>query len=107
MFIKYCEKVVEKIVSHLYTFDKADDILKPDKLHPIVFPNPTNGKFTVKSDSEGFTDVTVFDIFGNEMVRKRFVGSVEIDASNWAAGVYVVNYGVPIRLGKVVKLVKF
>ena len=42
MFIKYCEKVVEKIVNHLYTFDKADDILKPDKLHPIVFPNPTN-----------------------------------------------------------------
>ena len=72
-----------------------------------IFPNPTNGRFAVKSDSEGFTDVTVFDVFGNEMVRKRFVGSVEIDASNWAAGVYVVNYGAPIRLGKVVKLVKF
>ena len=42
IFVKYCEKVVEKIVSHLYTFDKADDILIPDKLHPIVFPNPSN-----------------------------------------------------------------
>jgi len=42
MFVKYCEKVVEKIVGHLYTFDKADDILKPGKLHPIVFPNPSN-----------------------------------------------------------------
>ena len=41
-FVKYCEKVVEKIVSNLYSFDKADDILKPGKLHPIVFPNPTN-----------------------------------------------------------------
>ena len=71
-----------------------------------IFPNPTNGKFTVKSDSNGFADVIVFDVFGNEMVRKRFVGSVEIDASDWAAGVYVVNYGTPIRLGKVVKLVK-
>ena len=42
MFIKYCEKVVEKIVAHLYSFDKADDILKQGKLHPIVFPNPSN-----------------------------------------------------------------
>ena len=42
MFVKYCEKVVEKIVGHLYTFDKADDILTPGKLHPIVFPNPSN-----------------------------------------------------------------
>lgn len=81
--------------------------LEMPEIESGVFPNPTNGKFAVKSDSEGFTDVTVFDIFGNEMVRKRFVGSVEIDASNWAAGVYVVNYGAPIRLGKVVKLVKF
>ena len=57
MFIKYCEKVVEKIVSHLYTFDKADDILKPNKLHPIVFPNPTN--FTqISNNNEDKIDET-------------------------------------------------
>ena len=42
LFVKYCEKVVEKIVYHLGTFDKAEDILKAGKLHPIVFPNPCN-----------------------------------------------------------------
>ena len=42
LFVKYCEKVVEKIVYHLGTFDKAEDILKNGKLHPIVFPNPCN-----------------------------------------------------------------
>ena len=68
MFIKYCEKVVEKIVSHLYTFDKADDILKPDKLHPIVFPNPTN--FTqIINDNEDKIDessepVLLYSIWG-------------------------------------------
>ena len=76
------------------------------ELEAGVFPNPTDGKFTVKSDSEGFTDVTVYDVFGNEMLGKRFVGSVEIDASRWASGVYVVNFGRPVKMGKVVKLVK-
>ena len=68
MFIKYCEKVVEKIVSHLYTFDKADDILKPNKLHPIVFPNPTN--FTQISNNnedkidEASEPVLLYSIWG-------------------------------------------
>jgi len=71
-----------------------------------IFPNPTDGKFTVKSDSEGFTDAVVFDVYGNEMAKVRFMNSVEIDASDWASGVYVVHYGTPVRMGKVVKLTK-
>ena len=71
-----------------------------------IFPNPTDGKFTVKSDSEGFTDAVVFDVYGNEITRVRFMKSVEIDASDWASGVYVVYYGTPVRMGKVVKLTK-
>ena len=42
LFVKYCEKVVEKIVYHLGTFENPEDILKTGKLHPIVFPNPSN-----------------------------------------------------------------
>ena len=71
-----------------------------------VYPNPVFDKFTVNSDSEGFTDVVVFDVYGNEMVKVRFIDSVEIDASHWPSGVYMVNYGEPSRLGHVVKLVK-
>ena len=76
------------------------------EIEPGIFPNPTEGKFTVKSDKEGFTDVVVFDVYGNIMISKRFQNSVEIDASSWASGVYVVHYGMPVRLGKVVKLTK-
>ena len=58
MFIKYCEKVVEKIVSNLYTFDKADDILKPGKLHPIVFPNPTNFTQIINNNDDKIDEST-------------------------------------------------
>jgi N-acetyl-anhydromuramyl-L-alanine amidase AmpD len=76
-------------------------------MESCVTPNPTNGKFKVQSDSEGFTDVVVYDLYGNQMTPViRFVKSVEIDASTWPTGVYVVNYGSPVTMGKVVRLVK-
>ncbi len=72
-----------------------------------LYPNPTHGKFTICSESEGFTDVSVYDLYGNQMVPNiRFVKSVEIDASAWPSGVYIVNYGSPVTMGKMVKLVK-
>lgn len=72
-----------------------------------VFPNPIDGVFTVKSDLEGFTDLVVFDVFGNKILPlTRFYKSFDIDASNWAAGIYIVHYGAPAKMGKVVKLVK-
>ena len=72
-----------------------------------LYPNPTNGKFTIYSESEGYTDVSVYDLYGNQMVPNlRFVKSVEIDSSTWPSGVYIVNYGAPVTMGKVVKLVK-
>lgn len=71
-----------------------------------VYPNPTDGKFWIKSEQEGFTDMVVFDVYGTEWVRARFVDTMEIDISNWPSGVYIVNYGMPIKLGKVTKLVK-
>jgi len=71
-----------------------------------VYPNPTDGKFWIKSDQEGFTDMIVFDVYGTEWVRARFVDTMEIDISNWPSGVYIVNYGKPIKMGKVTKLVK-
>ena len=72
-----------------------------------IFPNPTDGKFTVKSDSEGFTDMVVLDVYGNIMTTVRFLKSIEIDASSWASGVYIVNYGAPVHMGKMFKLVKY
>ena len=77
------------------------------EIEPGLFPNPTEGKFTIKSEREGFTDVIIFDVFGNQMLHTRFADFIEIDASGWSSGVYIVNYGTPIKMGKVAKLVKF
>lgn len=71
-----------------------------------VFPNPTDGVFMVKSDRDGFTDIVVYDVYGNEMYKDRFLGTLEIDATTWPDGVYVVNFGRPVKMGNVVKLVK-
>ena len=71
-----------------------------------VFPNPTTGHFTVTSEEEGFTDMVIYDIYGNKMLTSRFIKTIDVDASGWASGVYIIHYGTPVRLGKVVKLTK-
>jgi hypothetical protein len=76
------------------------------EIEPGVFPNPINEKFTVNADSEGFTDLVVFDVYGNIMTSVRFLNTCDIDASNWKPGVYIVHYGKPLQMGKVVKLTK-
>ena len=92
--------------------DDPDDPEDPEEpvapvLVSCVTPNPTYDKFKVQSDKEGFTDVVVFDMLGNRMIPvTRFVREIEIDASTWPAGVYVVNFGSPVVMGNVVKLVK-
>ena len=68
LFVKYCEKVVEKIVYHLGTFDKAEDILKTGKLHPIVFPNPCNftqiTNNTTEKQDDNSEPVLLYSIWG-------------------------------------------
>ena len=86
-----------------------NDSVAPEEpvVETSVTPNPTTGKFTIQSDSDGFTDVVVYDIHGNLVVPvTRFVESKEFDASDWPDGVYVVHFGRPVTMGHVVKLVK-
>ena len=72
-----------------------------------VTPNPTTGKFKIQSDDDGFVDVVIYDMHGNQMIPiTRFIGSKEFNASSWPAGVYVIHYGHPVTMGNVVKLVK-
>ncbi len=72
-----------------------------------IYPNPTTGEFTIRTEDLGYGNVAVYDLYGNPIVPlMRYYKSVTIDASNWPSGVYVVNYGTPVTLGMVVKLVK-
>ena len=72
-----------------------------------VYPNPTTGEFTIRTEDLGSGHVAVYDLYGNQMVPLvRYYKSVTIDASSWPSGVYIVNYGTPFTMGKVIKLVK-
>lgn len=73
-----------------------------------IYPNPTFDEFTIRTEDLGYGNVAVYDLYGNQMVPLiRYYKSVTINASNWPPGVYIVNYGEPVTMGKVVKLVKF
>ena len=72
-----------------------------------VFPNPTEDKFTVFGLDEGFTEVAVYNLLGEQMMSPiRFTKTIVVDASNWPSGVYVVRFGSSASSGKMVKLMK-
>jgi len=72
-----------------------------------LFPNPASSIFKVVVDAEGITDITVYDVYGNQVLPlTRFQKELCVDISKWSSGVYVVNYGKPFEMAKVVKLLK-
>ena len=75
-----------------------------------VYPNPTNGKFTVSISNAEATDLTVElvnisgqVVYSNE-VKAVYSYNEDIDASGFAKGVYYlkVNDGEEVKVEKVV-----
>ena len=72
-----------------------------------VYPNPTSGMVTIRTDDLDYGNLTVYDLYGNQMIPLiRYHKSVTIDTSSWPSGVYIVNYGSSSTVGKAMKLVK-
>ena len=57
-----------------------------------IYPNPANDLFTIEMTNEGAT-VEVFDMNGRQWFRQSLEGSssLQIDASNWPSGTYIVR----------------
>lgn len=53
-----------------------------------VYPNPTEGKFTVSSRQGAIKKVEVFDLFGRLLLRSN---KPEIDMSGFPEGMYFVQ----------------
>lgn len=75
--------------------DKADplELLEADSRSEkvLVYPNPTNQRFTIKGALQGST-LAVFDITGNLKWKKQSDEMMEeIDASEWASGLYLIT----------------
>ncbi len=58
---------------------------------PIVFPNPSSGKYIIKSNL-GINQIEIFDIIGNKIfiVEKINEQKYEFDISNFSNGVYTI-----------------
>ena len=64
-----------------------------------VFPTPTNGQITVKTEGKGTTIFTVFDVFGNVVFSQKLSQETENISLNIPSGIYVSvieNDGKPI-----------
>jgi len=69
-----------------------------------IFPNPTNGLFSIKSEGNG--SVRVLDITGKVVFNQTFSSSVDIDLSSFESNCYFVEIS-NSTFRKVEKLVKF
>lgn len=59
----------------------------------VIYPNPTNGIFTIQSQSNDvISEVKLFDLLGNQiLVKKPTLSSVELDLTSYANGIYIVE----------------
>jgi hypothetical protein len=53
-----------------------------------IYPNPTSGAFTIKSNTTDKLTVNLYDVNGRHVFSKTIVGSTDIDATNLDNGVY-------------------
>ena len=59
-----------------------------------IFPNPSNGLFTIKSEFKGSVTYEITDILGKQVYKKDKlkIGENIIDASSFAKGVYLISF---------------
>jgi len=59
-----------------------------------IYPNPSNGLFTIKSNFEGSVTYEITDILGKQIYKtdKLIKGENTIDASSFNKGVYLIKF---------------
>jgi hypothetical protein len=71
--------------------EPATSITEPGQPKVVLFPNPANTAFTIKSD-ERIDLVRIFDLSGRLMLEERVAGhSITLNAGNLRTGIYVVQ----------------
>lgn len=73
-----------------------------------IFPNPTNGIFTIQSQSnDSISEVKLYDLLGNQiLVKKPTLSSVELDLTSYADGVYIVEVTSSQAIKTIKKVIK-
>lgn len=73
-----------------------------------IYPNPTNGIFTIQSQSnDPISEVKLYDLLGNQiLVKKPTLSSVELDLTSYADGVYIVEVTSSQAIKTIKKVIK-
>lgn len=73
-----------------------------------IYPNPTNGIFTIQSQSnDSISEVKLYDLLGNQiLVKKPTLSSVELDLTSYADGVYIVEVTSSQAIKTIKKVIK-
>ena len=76
---------------HSYVVRIAGDILSVTELsaEAKLYPNPTTGQFTV--EGANVAKVEVYNLVGQKVCEQQDNKVVNIDATNWNKGIYLVN----------------
>lgn len=93
----FAAKVASCSASGRLTNEEDDKGLVQETLL-LIFPNPTNGKFSLELPSEPTTTITleVFDSYGRKMLYPSSIKEVnsrlyEINVSNYPSGIYFIR----------------
>ncbi len=69
----------------------------------IIYPNPAHERFTIQTESNANSMLTISDLHGRRMLKKEFSNQAEIDVSGFSSGIYFVEVSNAhgIALGKI------
>jgi len=74
------------------TTDKLTSVETSDAPLARVYPNPTDGVFTLEFETDDIFIVTLADMTGKALIRQTVKGQrVQMDLSNYPAGVYLLT----------------
>lgn len=93
---------IESIMSYFLLGNESQDLSKF-----VIYPNPVNEIMTIKFPNAGDTDVVIYNILGEEIIKSSFSEITnQIDISDFSSGIYLVTIKTETSLitKKVVKL---
>ena len=59
--------------------------------HTLVYPNPTNGNFTIETNTAEKQSMQIYDVNGKLVLSQNISDKATIDASNLSEGVYNIS----------------
>ncbi len=84
---------VSKALLIRMNFGIVNSINEEFKLNYNVYPNPSNGKFTIDNLTNDTYDLIVNNIFGQQVLEEKQIINVkkEIDLSLFSSGIYIIE----------------